>query len=155
MSWNSEVIGHLLWLLSVWLTTHIDLQTNIRMHKAFSSQSWMITWHFGYIQGQQGVLELNRMDYTGTLFYLTNYTTLHSDHSYDGRQCSIHCYSTLPCAGTHMFQFCVLQLILGFYSSYLKKVLETISLGLPDMSYLTNIFTVHCSLKFMWSNRSD
>ena len=49
----------------------------------------MFIWHFGYTYGQQEVREMNRMDYTWTLFYLTNHITLRSDHSYDGKQCSV------------------------------------------------------------------
>jgi len=45
----------------------------------------------------------------------------------DGRQCSSHHYSNFPLVGVHAFQFKVLQLILCFHSSYLKKVLEMIS----------------------------
>ena len=35
------------------------------------------------------------MDYTGTLFYLTNHITLHSDHSYDG---SSAVFTVIPCS---------------------------------------------------------
>ena len=46
--------------------------------------------------------------------------------SRDSRQCSDHHYSNIWRVGMHVFQPHELQLILGSYSSYLKKVLRMI-----------------------------
>lgn len=68
---------------------------------------------------------------------------------HDGGQHSNHCCSNLSWVTVNMFYFSVLQLILGFYLPYLKKVLEIVSLG-SQTSITQNSCSVHCTSEFWW-----
>jgi hypothetical protein len=57
-------------------------------------------------------------------------------------------YSSLPWIGVHGFYFYVLQLILGFYSSYLKKVLGNYLRWFANMRH--TIRSVYASCSFCW-----
>jgi len=60
---------------------------------------------------------------TGTVFYLSIHTkVITRTISHYGKRHSSHQYSNLPSVTVHALYFNILQLILGFHSSYLKKV---------------------------------
>ena len=158
MSWNSKVIGHrlnnLLWLLTVRLTAHLNYKQGSKCTKLYLHSTECLYGILVTHKGNKGSLNWTKWITQGH-YFIWQITSLFTRIIHTMAGSAVFVVIPLCHALGLAFQFSVLQLILGFNSPYSKKVLEMISLGLPDVSYLTNTFTVLCSLKVTWSNRSD
>ena len=67
------------------------------------------------------------------------------EFSHDSKQHDACHYSILPCIRDHEFQFHVLQLLLGFNSLHLQKVLESVSYGWQTCVTHNTLFTACCN----------
>jgi hypothetical protein len=85
-----------------------------------------------------------------TLYFIWQFTSLVSQKNQrDGRQRGACSESDSPWVGVHTFKCNVLQLILRFYSPYLRKVLEVFSFG-SQTCVISNKQLVYWTVKFCW-----
>lgn len=88
---------------------------------------------------------------TGTLFCLTTCITFHSERSVWPQAAQISLLFQYPVCRGYEFWFVIVLLTLGFYSSYVRKVLETASFSSQTHHAHTHahihICVVHCLAK--------
>jgi len=110
-----------------------------------NASCWFLLQEYITMQGPLNVklvhlfVSLHKFKYRYFINSLGRYFA--EEFSNDGKQLDACHYSILPCIRVHEFQFHVLQLLLGFNSLQLQKVLESVS-----SCWQTHVTITHCLL---------